>query len=252
MEHIFQLLIAGIGCGLVAGVAAGFGAFYTFNGRLSRVEAQLEFLKNALSNQYPLIEGVPIPAPAIGKPVGGANAIIDTLNLGSHEIQQEEISVVFELVTGGEALVNLVRGGHIGITDIKLVTLTKEEKTSGNGADYAAIVSMVNLSDQNISFVIPKGQVFENREPHSGRQNLAAADERKQTILARTKYELKVDAHCMNKDLSGPDGSLGNLTVFKIRDDSFDGQEEIWQSVNDAVNKARLVVEGRRKGARKT
>lgn len=247
MEHLFQLLITVIGGGLVAGIAAGFGVFYAFNGRLTRVEAQLEFLKSALSNQYPLIEGVPIPAPAIGKPVGGANAIIDTLKIEPHEIQPEEISLVFELVTGGDALVNLVRGGHIGITDIRLVTLTNEEKTGGNGTDYAAIISMINLSDQDIDFVIPKGQVFENREPHSGRQNLAAADERKQTIVARTKYELKVDAHCMNKDLSGPDNSTGNLTVFKIRDDSFDGQEEIWQSVNDSVNKARLVVEGRRK-----
>jgi hypothetical protein len=81
--------------------------------------------------------------------------------------------------------------------------------SGGNGANYAAIISMENLTDQSIDFVIPKGQIFENQEPRSGRQNLAAAGERKETLLARTSYDLRVEAHCMNKDLSGPDGSLG-------------------------------------------
>jgi len=243
MEHFFQLLIAFIGGALVT----GFGAFYAFNGRLSKVEGQLESLKNALSNQYPLIDGVPLPAPSIGKPVGGANAIVDTLKLEPNEIQQEEISAVFELITDGGALVNLVRSGHIGIKNIKLVTLSPEEMKGRNGANHAAIISMENLTDQPINFVIPKGQVFENREPRSGRQNIAAAGERKESLLPRAAYDLRVEAHCINKELAGPDGNLGNITIFKIRDDTFTGQEEIWQSINDSVNKAKLVVEGRRK-----
>ncbi|HWT00052.1 MAG TPA: hypothetical protein VN256_07385 [Pyrinomonadaceae bacterium] len=268
MEHIFQLLIAVIGGGLVA----GFGIFYKFNGRLSQVEAQMEFLKNALTNQMPLIDsrlnrmesqlesinnalsnqyllmqGIPIPAPTIGKPVGGANAVVDTFKIEPHEIQQEVISQVFELVTDGEALVNLVRSGYVGIKNIKLVTLSQEDNESGTGADYAAIISLENLTDQNVDFVIPKGQVFENQEPQSGRQNLAAARERKETVSARASYDLRVEAHCMNRELSGPDGSPGNITIFKIRNDKFEGQEDLWQSVDDSVHKAKLVVEGRRK-----
>jgi hypothetical protein len=272
MEHIFQLLIAVMGGLLVIAIAAGIGSFFKFHGRLTQVETQLEFLKNALGNQIPhidsrlnriesqlesinnalsnhylLMQGVPIPAPTIGKPVGGANAIVDTLNLEPHEIQQEVIATVFELVTDGEALVNLVRGGHIGIKDIKLVTLNQEDTESNTGARYAAIISMENLTDQDIDFMIPKGQVFENQEPQSGRQNLAAARERKEKLLARTSYDLRVEAHCMNRNLSGPDGSLGNITIFKIKNDKFEGQAEVWESVDDAVNKAKLIVEGRKK-----
>lgn len=271
MEPIFQLLIAVISA-LLAGLIAGFGVFYKFNGRLSRAEAELDVLKNTLSNQYPLIDsrlnrmesqlnsirdalsnnymliqGVPVPAPAVGKPVGGANALVDTLKVEPYEIQQEVISAVFELVTDGGALVNLVRGGHIGIKNIRLVTLSPEEADGMNGARYAAIISMENRTDQNIEFMIPKGQVFENREPQSGRQNLAAAHERKDTITARSSYDLKVEAHCMNRELSGPDGSPGNITIFKIRDDKFEGQEEIWQSVEDSVSRAKLIVEGKRR-----
>lgn len=272
MEHIFQLLITVVGGGLVIGIAAGFGMAYKFNGRLSRVEAELEFLKhslnnqiplidgrlnriesqlgainNALSNQYFLMQGVPVPAPSAGKPVGGVNAIVDTLKLEPYEIQQEAISLVFELVTDGEALVNLVRNGQIGIKNIKLVTSSEEGMENRTGAHYAAIISMENLTDQNIEFVIPKGQVFENQEPQSGRQNLAAARERKEILPARSSYDLKVEAHCMNRDLSGPDGSPGNITIFKIRNDKFEGQEEVWQSVDDSVHQAKLVVEGRRR-----
>jgi hypothetical protein len=249
MEHIFQLLIAFLAGALVV----GFGAFYTFNGRLSRLEGQLESLKGSLSNtfQYPLITGVPIPAPVIGKPVGGANALVDTLELEPSSIQQEEISTIFELITDGQALVNLVRGGYIGIKNIKLDSFSQAAVDGSDNVNYVAVISMENLTDQDIDFVIPKGQVFENQEPKSGRQNLATAKEQKETLLAQTSYNLTVAAHCMNKNLSGPNGSPGNITIFKIRDDTFEGQEELWQSVNDRVNKARLIVEGRKKSRRR-
>src|ERR1044072_1222167 len=100
----FQILLTFTGI-LIGALLAGFGTFYLFNGRLSRLEGQMELLIDAFSNQYPLIKDVPVPAPEIENPVGGENAIVDTLNLKvaelqsePAEIQEEIISTVFELI----------------------------------------------------------------------------------------------------------------------------------------------------------
>jgi hypothetical protein len=243
MEHIFELVIAVVGGGLVAGFVAGFSAFYAFNGRLSKVEGKLELLLDTLGKNHPYknIDGIPVPIPTKEKPIGGTNAIIDTLEEIPDEVRREELFTVFELVTDGDALIHLVRHGYIAINDIRLIT------DATGDAHYAAIISMENLTDRDIEYVIPKGQVFENKEPGSGRQNLAAARGEKLTLKARTSYDMRVNAHCINKHLSGPDGSPGNLTIFKIRNDNFRGQNDLWQSVNKSVEKAKLVVEGRRK-----
>jgi hypothetical protein len=234
--------------GLLTGaILAGFGTFYVFHGRLSRVEGQLEMLRDAINriSQYPSIDGVTIPIPTSDRPVGGINVIAETLKKDPKEIQQEEIFTVFELVTDGQALTNLVLGEQVRINNITLKSLSRAATKDGDNAKYAAVISMENLTDQNIEFVIPKGQVFENREPQSGRQNLAAARGQRQTIAARRSFDLTVEAHCINKNLSPPSGNPGNLTIFKIRDDKFVGQAELWRSIDESLDKAKLVVEGR-------
>lgn len=272
MEHLLQLIIAILAGGLVTGIAAAVAIFYTFNGRLvkvetelealkkvtnehypaldsklNRIDSQLELIKNALSHQYLHLQGVPTPAPTLGKPVGGANAILDTFKAVPYEIQETEISLVFDRVTDRKALVNLVSDGRIGIKNIKLESLNQEEKGNTSGANYTAIISMENLTDENIDFVIPKGQVFENQETESGRQNLVAAQNWQKGLSPRASCDLKVEAHCMNQNLNPPDGNLGNITIFKIKDDEFDGQKEVWESINNSVNKAKLIIEGRKK-----
>jgi len=233
--------------GLLTGaVLAGFGTFYVFHGRLSRVEAQLEMLRDSINriSQYPSIDGFTIPRPTVDRPIGGVNAIAETLKKDPKEIRQEEIFTVFELVTDGEALSNLVLSGQVRINNITLKSIGQAASKDGGNAQYSAVISMENLTSEDIEFVIPKGQVFENREPQSGRQNLAAAGQQRQTLAAQSSLDLAVEAHCINKDLSPPNGEPGNITVFKIRDDKFVGQAELWRSIDESLDRAKLVVEG--------
>jgi hypothetical protein len=242
-QHIPGLII-----GLLTGaILAGFGIFYVFHGRLSRVEGQLELIKDSLNKglQYPNIDGVPIPIPVNGKPIGGINAVAETLGKEPEEIKQEEIFTVFELITDGQALVNLALGGYIRINNVTLKTLSQGETKGSSNARYGTVLSIENLTDQDIEFVIPKGQVFENQESKTGRQNLAAANEQRERLAARSSFDLMVEAHCINRELRPPSNNQGNVTIFKIRNNKFEGQTELWHSVGESVNKAKLVVEGR-------
>ena len=244
LRDIVTSLIVGV-------VLAGFGAFYNFHGRLSRLEGKLEDLgdlKVSLSEisqrvfQYPVsnIGGIPILTPTLGKPTGGATAVIDTLEADKPEnIQRDQILAVFEPITNKKALVNLVLEGLIRINSITLRSLERSKSRNTDEAKYAATISMKNLTDRDIEFLIPKGQVFENKEPKTGRQNIAAAALNRQVLKAGGSLELKVEAYCISKGLEAPTDDPGNITIFKLSDSDFEGQRELWESVQEKLDKVR-------------
>jgi hypothetical protein len=245
-------ILTGIGIGVLVGaLLAGFGAFYRLHGRLSRLEGMFESMMGELgvTKDYPIVKGLPLPMPAVGKPVGGSIAVAETLELPASQIREEQLAIVFEAIADTRALTNLVRRGEVAVKDLRLESVADGNPSSSG---YQAVLTLENRTAAALEFTVPKGQVFENRELGSGRQNLAAAREQTTRLEPQGECEFRVDALCMNRNLSGPNGSLGNLTVLKLRDDSFSDQTELWRSVDDSVRRAKIITEGRRRGVRKS
>jgi hypothetical protein len=88
-------------------------------------------------------------------------------------------------------------------------------------------ISLKNNTNDDQLFVIPKGQVFENKKINTGLQNVAAAREYRLIIPANSRLVVEVQVYCVNEKLSSPHGFIGNITVFKI-DKPFKTQDELW------------------------
>lgn len=88
-------------------------------------------------------------------------------------------------------------------------------------------ISLKNNSNHDVLCVIPKGQVFENKEVGSGIQNVAAGREYRLILPAKSKLKVEIEVYCVNRSFSSPSGRPGNVTVFQI-DQPFSSQEELW------------------------
>jgi hypothetical protein len=89
-------------------------------------------------------------------------------------------------------------------------------------------ISLKNNSNNDVLFVIPKGQVFENKIVGSGKQNVASVREYKLIIPAHSRLTVEVEVFCINRSFSSPNGTQGAITVFNI-DQPFSNQEELWR-----------------------
>jgi hypothetical protein len=233
---------------LVGALLAGFGAFYAFHGRLSRVEGQTEDLRDIRATlmdllqktaQYPTfnIGGIPVPEPTMGRPVGGSVAVIDTINAEKpEEIQRDQVLAVFEPIANSRALIHLVLQGLVKINSITLRALEPNKAGIGDEARYSATISMENLTNRDVEILIPKGQVFENKEPKTGRQNIVAANTIRRILRARSSLDLVVEAYCINEGLAAPTDDPGNITNFKLRKDEFEGQHELWEYIAERLS----------------
>ena len=246
-KMIAVAVIAGL---IVATIVAILAVFYEFHGRLSRLEAQSEIqseslseIKSAISSlnsqtrfgQYYSMDGFPIPVPSAEQPVGGRVAVIDTFPASNpNELTLEQVLNLLDPIVDPAALVNMVLAKIVKLEEVRLVSLDNSSKKTGD-AKYAAIMKIRNLTDQDVSFSIPSGQVFENQETGTNRQNIAAARNLVIQLEPRQALEITVDSHCLNKGRDRPNGSPGNITVFKVRDFDSDGQNALWSLVEQKV-----------------
>ena len=89
-------------------------------------------------------------------------------------------------------------------------------------------VALKNNSDDDVLCVIPKGQVFENKDIGTGIQNVAAEREYRLIIPAKSRLTVEISVLCINRSFSSPSGKAGNVTIFKI-DQPFKDQHELWK-----------------------
>lgn len=98
---------------------------------------------------------------------------------------------------------------------------------------YKVTITLRNDTDDDVMCIVPKGQVFENKSVGTPRQNLAAARDYRVIIPGRSRLTLELDALCTNQTMSGPNGSPGRTTVFRIAG-SFDTQQDLWNIMSAA------------------
>jgi hypothetical protein len=89
-------------------------------------------------------------------------------------------------------------------------------------------ISMKNNSDDDVMCVIPKGQVFENKNVGSQVQNVAASREYRLIVPGKSRIRVEIEVYCINRAFSSPRGGPGNVTIFRI-DRPFATQDELWR-----------------------
>lgn len=159
--------------------------------------------------------------------IGGAVVLIQT----APDIEKEEIAVLFEQIADKSALVNLALDDKLKIEEVILNTKGKKSDNS----KFSVSIKIKNLTNQEIEFTIPKGQIFENKDLETIKQNLAATHENTRKIPALGTITIDIDALCINKGLAPPDGGLGNITIFELKNKSFINQTELWKWIGEKL-----------------
>ena len=98
---------------------------------------------------------------------------------------------------------------------------------------FKVTLTLRNDTDEDVMCFVPKGQVFENRNVGTQRQNLAAARDYRVIIPGRSRMTLELDALCTNRTMSSPNGSPGRTTVFRIAG-TFESQQDLWNIMSSA------------------
>lgn len=156
------------------------------------------------------------------KNIGGMVYLTQTLAEFSQDSLATPEYLGLEINEDKESLVNLALEGKIKIIEIKLVHGT-------TATDHFVKLKIKNNTYKPITFKIPKGQIFENKNHQLGGQNLAVAEERgKEILLPFFEKELTIEAFCANESRGYPNGE-GNIAIFKLKDTSFETGKELWK-----------------------
>jgi hypothetical protein len=174
--------------------------------------------------------------------IGGAVVLIQTLRNGEsdEDVRDEEIAVLFDRVKDKDALVNVALAGRVLINEVKLNTINVERH------EFEVVMLIKNLTSRDVVVNIPQGQVFENKEQVK-RQNLAALRAETKTIPASASRQFRVRALCMNKGFDEPRGSLGNITIFELKNKRFINQQQLWDAISSRLeedDESQLIVTG--------
>jgi hypothetical protein len=163
--------------------------------------------------------------------LGGGTVVVDLWDVEApDEVPDFAITTLFEVVQDSDALSTLAIDRIVRIHEVRLST---------EPARFVVTLKLENLTDVPIEARIPKGQIFENKRPNERVQNLAARQEVPSIELPPHRVvELTIDALCVNKHWRPPNGGTGNLTVFRIRGGAFMGQNDLWTTIELAVNQA--------------
>ena len=154
--------------------------------------------------------------------LGGLIAFLESNAMFSMNKIGTPFLVGFEVIDDRKALVNQVIKGVLEICEIKL----------GVGDPYTVFVKIRNNIEKPIDFKIPKGQIFENKSFLRKTQNLALIDPIKHSIPANSERSFTLDCTCINSAYGLPEGSKGNLTIFKISNKVFRSDRDIWRYMN--------------------
>lgn len=93
---------------------------------------------------------------------------------------------------------------------------------------------MKNETDKRIEIVIPKGQVFENKNIGSGFQNIINAEDSTQVVEPQEQVRIRLPGHCLNRELDPPNGQDANATPLKVQFE-FNDQNTVWDNVDNVV-----------------
>lgn len=159
--------------------------------------------------------------------IGGAVVLVQT----APNINKEEIAVLFDQIEDKSALVNLALERKLRIEEVKLNT----KSSKSDNPSFSVSLTIKNLTNQEIKFIIPKGQVFENKEQITESQNLTAVREDTIKIPASGTINIEVNALCINKGLAPPSGGLGNVTIFELKNKSFVDQADLWKWIGEKL-----------------
>ncbi len=151
----------------------------------------------------------------------------------------EEVALIFSQIKDKIALVNLALKGTVNIDDVRLITIDPKPPNR----TFEVRIKVRNQTPREVRVKIPKGQIFENKNVATRRQNLAAAGEDIITIPASTDsspsiVEIKIKALCINKGFDPPAGDLGNITIFELTNNKFLTQNELWEWLGDKLDKS--------------
>ena len=95
---------------------------------------------------------------------------------------------------------------------------------------YWIKVTIRNESGRPITTTIPKGTVVEVANPHERSQSLVVERDVVVTLPPGT-HTIKLPGLCLNKDLSSPSMTPGNLTVFRLTA-TFTTQSDVWKLIS--------------------
>ena len=239
------LLICTISAVLIVRSAAVTAANNQTDQRLEKLERQLDDqskkLDQLLSRQQTQTTVIvnmdfPVHSPVPEKNVGFHAAVEDTLApAATAEKPTVSASAVFKPITESDSLVNLVLAGEATVSTIVLNTRSSNVSSS-TPSDHEVSLEIGNVTDKPISIRLPKGQVFENKVPGSGFQNLVLADHIELTLAPRERRSISVPGHCLNVSLKRPSGQAGNITPLAV-DFEFDTQRALWKEVDSRLAK---------------
>lgn len=143
------------------------------------------------------------------------------------EKKKEIIGVIFKQITDKSALVNLALDGKVEIKEVRLASKKMEDVQEG-GPKYYVSIRVKNMTGEELTVNVPKGQIFENEKAGTRKQNLAAANHERENIPANGEDTLYVEAYCVNERYAPPDGGQGYVTIFEIESNSFFTQQQLW------------------------
>lgn len=95
---------------------------------------------------------------------------------------------------------------------------------------WKADISLRNKTAEDVFCVIPKGQIFENKQVGTSVQNVAADRDYRLIIPASSQLIVEIDVLCINRSFSPPCGLAGSISIYKVADD-FKDQHELWKAL---------------------
>lgn len=211
--------------------------------RLARIEqslASLTALVNDLHHRlgHEVIGALVLPEPSAEKSFGWPTAVRNTA--GEHATP-ETVAKLFQVVTDQTALVNAVLSGTARVR-IRLGGPGQSSDRVKSKTPHEIDLEVQNQTDHPATFTIPKGQVFENAEPHTEVQNLVISEDATVVVPAHATQTARLPAFCLNRQLSTPTGQPANVTPLRVRF-AFSDQNSLWQGVASVVQPSKVKKE---------
>ena len=163
--------------------------------------------------------------------VGGMIALMETNAMFNRDKLASPTVLGFQEIERPEALVNLAIARKILIKKVQLGSYTKP---------FQVELEVRNLTEENVRFYIPTGQIFENKVFRQKTQNLAYIDtDFWYDLMPHQARLLTLEAMCINEAYACPDGGVGNLTIYKANHDDFHTDRRVWQFFRNQTRELR-------------
>lgn len=160
------------------------------------------------------------------KRLGGYNVLMETNALYNRDMVVNPGVLGFKEVLEKNALVNLALEEKVEILKVKL------------NNDFTVSLKFKNLTNEDLQYTIPRGQLFENAVYACKYQNLVVLKNYKGLLKGYKVEELRLATFCINFGYSEPNGGDGNLTIYKLDliDKAYSSVKEMWKSLGNQVS----------------